>query len=349
MVYSSHISKPKIYGLFYRVCSCASLVVILFGLIFSLVSAGVLGLWVGLEINFLGAVCFIRGFYVEETERVIKYFIIQVVGSCFLLLGFLIIVFHRFPFLIELFLILGLTVKLGIFPFHFWIPGVISSLSWYACFTVSTIQKLVPLWFLSNLVLRVGIVNVIEILAIITSFAGCVGGLGILNYRALIGYSSLVHLGFLLITCLVESNLLWIYFLIYRLLNLGVMWSLWSISVYCYSDFILRGDISFYSGLWWVALYFISLAGIPPFRGVFLKVYFIVNCWDFIPLGCVLCIISSVVRIYFYLGVVIELIVYKGKGVWNERKRVVNLGKIKFVRVVINIVLRYPLFLICGA
>nr|AKE36662.1 NADH dehydrogenase subunit 2 [Meretrix lamarckii] len=342
--------SPKVYGLLYSICSLVALIVLVCGVVVSLISSGVLGVWVGMEVNFLGAVCFMSGVYVEESESVMKYFIIQVVGSCFLVLGLLMLVYGEFLLLVESFSMMSLAIKLGIFPFHFWVPGVMSSLSWFACFVVSVVQKVAPLWLLSNFCLGSGVVNVMEFLGVLTCLVGCVGGIGMLNYRALMGYSSLSHLGFLVILCLAEVSLFWSYLVVYGLLNLMLMSSLWSLSIYSYSDLLKEGDVSHYTELVWVSFYFLSLAGIPPFSGIFLKVYFLVSCWSFAPLGCVLCLMSSAVSVYFYLGVVIDMVVYWGKstgimfgGGYNK-----HVSLIGFMSAIVNIGIGYPLFLLCG-
>nr|YP_010121800.1 NADH dehydrogenase subunit 2 [Callista chinensis]QRE83920.1 NADH dehydrogenase subunit 2 [Callista chinensis]QWM94239.1 NADH dehydrogenase subunit 2 [Callista chinensis] len=350
MGYGNFISNPKIYSLFYSVCALAALVMAVSGVMFSLISAGVLGIWAGMEINFMGVICFMSGVYVEESESVMKYLIIQVIGSCFLLLGILTMVYWRFPLVSESFVIFGLMMKLGIFPFHFWVPGVMSSLSWAACFMVSVVQKVSPLWFLSNFMGDVSFCSLMEVLAVLTSVVGCLGGLGMLNYRVMLGYSSLVHLGFLVILCLSKLNLFWGYLGLYSILNCGLMWSLWSLNIYSYYNFIEEGGMSYYNELWWTSLYFFSLAGIPPFSGIFLKVFFLVNCWVFFPLGCVVCIASSAVSMYFYMSVIMEMVMYWGKSTmlmsnkWKKEK----VSILILVSIFVNLLFSYPLFLLCG-
>lgn len=71
-----------------------------------------------------------------------------------------------------------------------------------------------------------------------------------LNYRALIGYSSLVHLGFLVILSLTEVSFFIGYLVFYSLLNGGLMWRLWVLGVYSYSDFICEGRFIYYMEFW---------------------------------------------------------------------------------------------------
>lgn len=220
------------------VAALVRLIVMVSGIFISLVRVNVLGLWVGLEVNFLGAICFIAGDTVKESEGVIKYFIIQVVGSCFLLLGILTLV--NWGFLnFRIFIVLsGSLIKLGCFPFHFWVPTVISGLSWSGCFTLSVIQKIIPLWFLSRLMLSGWETFIIEVISCLSCVVGCLGGLGVLNYRVILAYSSFVHLGFILILTFVRVSSFWLYLIIYGLVNFFIIISLASLDVYSFIDLI---------------------------------------------------------------------------------------------------------------
>lgn len=67
----------------------------------------------------MAVLCFISGSSVEETEGVIKYYIVQILGSCFRIIGFLIMVNGVEIFLGRVFILLGILIKLGAFPFYF--------------------------------------------------------------------------------------------------------------------------------------------------------------------------------------------------------------------------------------
>lgn len=73
----------------------------------------------------------------SELEAVAKYFVVQVVGSIILLLGSLFrllyvgSVFVFYTSFVEVCCIVirfGLMIKMGLVPFHFWIPSVIGGL-----------------------------------------------------------------------------------------------------------------------------------------------------------------------------------------------------------------------------
>lgn len=334
---------------FSRISSFISLIITSLGVIISVTRLSVLGLWVGAEINFLGAVCFIRGVRVKERESVIKYFIVQVLGSCFIILGFLIIVNYSFVLIVKLIVLIGALIKLGVFPFHFWVPSVMSGLCWSSCFVVSVVQKFIPLWVVSNLLLRSNELRILEILSSITCVVGCLGGLGVLRYRVLLAYSSLVHLGFLLILSCIDSSSFLIYISFYFLLNACLIRSFWKLRVFSFIDTIKENKNNFVVEIWWTSLYFFSLSGLPPFSGCVLKVFFVLRSWNFIMVGCVLCILSSVISLYFYLRVVMRILIY-----WGKRSSVVFIKRLNSnyglgrVRAFVNVGIGLMVFLIVG-
>lgn len=331
----------------YSVSSLLSLRLAVSGIFISFVRMSMLGLWVGIELNFLGAICYIRGTSIDEGERRIKYFVVQVLGSCFLVIGFLISVNSFFRRIVLNIIILGVILKLGLFPFHFWVPAVISGLSWIGCFIVSTLQKAVPFWLLRNACLTPFKLGVIEILACVTRLVGCLGGLGVLSYRVLLGYSSLVNLGVITILCCINQFIF--YFIVYRLLNLFVMFSLYKIRVFSFIDLIKDSIKRRLDVIIWISLYFFSLAGLPPFSGSVLKVNFLLNCWNFFPLGCVVCVLSSAISLYFYTRVVLALFIFWGKR--SSKENIFNLIRFSWLRIlrfIVNIAVGLIFFLSQG-
>lgn len=283
---------------------------------------------------------------VIEGESVIKYFIIQVVGSCFLVVGVLMCVNWRFLSVRGAIIIAGLLTKLGCFPFHFWVPTVIRGLSWSGCFILSVVQKIIPLWLMCNISLRGKELMVVEIFGCCSCIVGCLGGLGVLNYRVLLGYSSLIHLGFIILICCVSLNSFWFYLFVYALLNFCLMRSLSILGLYHFIDLIKESELKTLDQIWWVRIYVLSLAGLPPFSGRIIKVYFLLVCWGLMPLGCVICVMASAVSLYYYLRVVINILIYWGKSLGTLVEP--TFSAIEGIRFLVNLVLGFLGFLFLG-
>lgn len=90
-------------------------------------------MWMGLEINLLSFVPMVISRRNEaETESVLKYFLVQAIGSGLILLGSFSIINYPNSMIrgvISLYVLLfSMIVKMGIVPFHYWLPHVMGGI-----------------------------------------------------------------------------------------------------------------------------------------------------------------------------------------------------------------------------
>lgn len=170
-----------------------------------------------------------------STERSIKYFLVQAFSSLLILLSILISIILEggvyLGFAVSSFtLIVALLIKLGAAPFHYWFPAVASGIGWVQNFFLITWQKFGPLVLLNYVF---GIPALIIILIGLRTFIGSVGGLNQRSLRKLIAYSSINHLGWLLVASYFGTKFMIIYFIIYTFTNLALVTTI-NISGYYY-------------------------------------------------------------------------------------------------------------------
>lgn len=106
-----------------------------------------MGVWLGLEVNLFRILPLILGGGSSgEAESCVKYFVVQVVGSGLMFFGALLGAGYWGYFVVRGCLVgevvlwvvvVGLLIKIGIAPFHFWLPRVMARLRWEACFGLS--------------------------------------------------------------------------------------------------------------------------------------------------------------------------------------------------------------------
>lgn len=273
---------------------------------------------------------------VLEGEGVMKYFLVQAVGASLLVMGGGLRiggVWDYSDLIVSFFLVFSVLLKIGIFPLCFWVPRVLGLISWFNCFIVMVWQKLGLIWFLRGLSFNINRLKLLEVLVVITSFVGGLGGLGVYHYRVLAAYSSLVHVGWIIIIRVVSSIAFLFYWILYFFIMGGfVLWfyyygiSSFSDFVYLKSSFIekLRGGV-----------YFFSLSGLPPFSGVFLKIIGIIILLNSFPFVLFFLIVCSALRLFYYRKVfaVLRLRNFINLGLWKET----------YLRSLIIIMLRFVL------
>nr|YP_010555865.1 NADH dehydrogenase subunit 2 [Marcia japonica]UYR95097.1 NADH dehydrogenase subunit 2 [Marcia japonica] len=334
-------------GMLVNLSMVSSLIFSVLGIFLSFFSVNLLGIWVGMELSFLSVICFSSGSSVEESESMMKYFIIQVLGSCVCGMGFLLCVNNLEAAINQMLILIGMFMKLGVFPFHFWVSPVVNRLSWSGCGVILILQKLVPLWVLSNYLFLFKDLSRVEFLCCFTSLVGCLGGLNVLNYRTLLGFSSIQNLGPMILLCCCQEYYLWVYVLAYMCISGFLIMSLWNLNVYSFIDLMKEKVSSQSDNLWWVCMYFFSLAGLPPFSGIIMKVSLLLGCWNSMPLGSGICVISSCVSLFFYLSVILAMVISWGKSLsFFFKKNNTNFSLLMTISFLVNMVSGFCFFLL---
>jgi len=269
--------------------------------------------WVGIEINILSFIPLIRSikdnYVFRVVECAVKYFIVQAMGSGFFLLRYLLIITsinNIFYIIYRVIIILRFLIKLGAAPFHVWFPVVIKGLCWFSCGILIILQKLIPLVIISCLI-NGACPSYILFFCVLGSIIGGLGGLNQINLRYLLAYSSIGHLGWILIGCLTSINILIIYYLVYIIISRSIILFIINLDI----NFIIIERIFIKNFIIYILFLFLlfSLGGIPPFLGFISKWLIIevlvVNKF-FIIGGFIL--LGSLLSIYYYLKILLNII-----------------------------------------
>nr|YP_009640801.1 NADH dehydrogenase subunit 2 [Gyrostigma rhinocerontis]QCU81300.1 NADH dehydrogenase subunit 2 [Gyrostigma rhinocerontis] len=259
-----------------------------------------LGAWMGLEINLLSFIPLMSDNKLMSTEASLKYFLTQAMASAVLLFA-LTSMYMSFMnnsfFFLKTIIFFSLLMKSGSAPFHFWYPVVMEGLSWMNALILMTWQKIAPLMLISYITLKPLMIMTI----VLSSMIGALGGLNQTSLRKLMAYSSINHLGWMLIA-IYSSNLLWMnYFLFYCFLcfTLVLMFNEFKISHVnqLFNSFFDSKIMKFI-----VFLNLLSLGGLPPFLGFFPKWMVIQSLSANLQLSLLtFMVMMTLITLYFYL------------------------------------------------
>nr|YP_009258355.1 NADH dehydrogenase subunit 2 [Conus capitaneus]ANH79452.1 NADH dehydrogenase subunit 2 [Conus capitaneus] len=286
-----------------------------FGTLLSLSSVHWLGVWAGLEMNLIGFLpMLIYQKKVSESESAVKYFIIQALGSALLIFGSLLGFSTSFSWdmisesvegtLGLCVLASGLSVKLGVFPFHYWVPSVMAGLSWVSCMLLATWQKLAPLFLLLSLCELGEMKELVVLFCVMSGGSAIIGGAGGLNQtqiRALLAYSSIGHLGWMIFAMLHSEWCMKLYLFVYLSITLFLFVCLWLKDSGAMKNV---SSLKYYSAYQLVVmLLLLSLSGLPPLLG-FISKWLVVYVGSKGALSFVLflLILGSLMSLFYYLS-----------------------------------------------
>ncbi|MBK2125627.1 NADH-quinone oxidoreductase subunit NuoN [Fangia hongkongensis] len=310
----------------------------------TLVSAhSLLTIYIGLELLSLPlyALLAIRRGFAIGAEAAIKYFILGAITSGILLYGMSFIygitgslnlsdigtylatpdAAHLNIVLVAMVLMIATaTFKLGAVPFHMWVPDVYEGSPNAVTAYLGSVPKLAAFAMLVN-ILMIGMpaqafawTKVLTVLAVLSIFFGNLLALAQTNMKRLLGYSTVSHVGFVLLALMLSPHSLAVstalyYIIVYVLMATASFGVLIVLSV--------KGNdvenLSDFAGLNrrnpWVAFLILinmfSMAGVPPFSGFVAKLFVIMGLVDhqhYVLAGYAL--VMSVIAAYYYLRVV---------------------------------------------
>ena len=272
----------------------------------------------------------------RSSEAAVKYFLIGAFSSGFLLYGMTLIYgltkttnligianwysTHDFSALLNLgviFVLVGFGFKIAIVPFHMWVPDVYEGAPTPITAFLAGVSKAIGVMVL----LRVFLHNlpspepVIAILCAITMTIGNLMAIPQKNIKRLLAYSSIGHIGYIMIGFVVGNKIGTHAILIYLLSYLFMVIGSFAVVIAVYNK-TKSDEIEDYAGLsetspvfaYLLLFFFLSLVGIPPTAGFVAKFYIFAGAIqnDYLWLAIV-GILNSVISLYYYFRVVHQM------------------------------------------
>nr|YP_010257614.1 NADH dehydrogenase subunit 2 [Jaydia carinatus]QKV48958.1 NADH dehydrogenase subunit 2 [Jaydia carinatus]QVY58572.1 NADH dehydrogenase subunit 2 [Jaydia carinatus] len=264
--------------------------------------------WVGLELNTLAILPLMtRQPHPRAVEATTKYFLIQAAAAATLLFAATTNAWitgqwdiqqmaHPLPTAIAT---IALAMKVGLAPTHFWLPEVLQGLDLTTGLILSTWQKLAPF----ALLLQMPHHNptLLVILGLSSTLIGGWGGLNQTQLRKILAYSSIAHLGWMILVLQFSPALTFLTLILYITMT--------------FSTFIVfkmnkSVNINSLATSWAktpaltaiVPLILLSLGGLPPLSG-FMPKWLILQelTTQGLALTATIAALSALLSLYFYL------------------------------------------------
>jgi len=315
-----------------------------FGGLVLTVAAHFVSFFLGLELLGL-SLCSLIGYLRTRRhplEAAVKYLLLSIAASAVLLFGMALLYFESGTMTFRgvgaivkqaqavpglwlggfVLVLVGVAFKLGLAPFHMWIPDVYQGAPAPITAYIATVSKGALVALLLRLATDVGalelppLVHLFSLLAVASMVTGNVLALLQQNVKRLLAYSSIAHFGYLLVALLAggpaAAEAVTFYVIVYCVMTLGAFGV---VTVYS-SEGGDKDRVEDYQGLFWtrpwlaamLALSLLSLAGIPVTAGFIGKFYAIAAGVDAGLWWLVLALIgNSVVSLYYYLRLIVTL------------------------------------------
>nr|UFQ90564.1 NADH dehydrogenase subunit 2 [Lepidodactylus pantai] len=265
--------------------------------------------WVGLELNTLSILPLImKSTHPRATEAATKYFLIQAMAAALILFSSTLAAWttgqwhisHTPAPTVTATLTLAIMMKLGLAPTHAWYPEVLQGSTMTTALLMATWQKLAPLTLLYMMNPHLP-PTIMLLLGASSALIGGWGGLIQTQTRKIMAFSSIAHMGWLVIALNINSALATMALAIYIIATTAMFTSLNTTTTKTLTDV----------GTMWTqspllatltALTLMSLGGLPPMTG-FTPKWLILSelCSMKLILLSTVMALASLPSLYFYI------------------------------------------------
>nr|YP_003457019.1 NADH dehydrogenase subunit 2 [Haplophryne mollis]BAI77340.1 NADH dehydrogenase subunit 2 [Haplophryne mollis] len=264
--------------------------------------------WMGIEMNTLAILPLMAQFHHPRAiEATTKYFLAQATAAAVLLFATATNAWltgqwniqqtsHPIP---TTMIIIALALKMGLAPLHSWLPEVLQGLDLTTGLILSTWQKLAP--FALMLQLPNTNTSILVFLGLTSTLVGGWGGLNQTQLRKILAYSSIAHLGWMMLALPFYPNLTLLALLTYITMTSATF----LVFKYMNSTTINTLTISWTNAPTLTAItpvILLSLAGLPPLTGFLPKLMILSELTkQGLGLTATLAAFSALLSLYFYL------------------------------------------------
>nr|APH07970.1 NADH dehydrogenase subunit 2 [Tamias umbrinus] len=200
------------------------------GTLITLFSTHWLLIWMGLEMSMLAIIpILINKANPRSTEAASKYFLIQATASMILMMGSIINFMSTGQWTLtssynstsSLMFTIALSMKMGLAPFHLWVPEVTQGIPIMSGLILLTWQKIAPISIMIQISPSINS-TLIMMMAILSIMLGGWGGLNQIQLRKIMAYSSIAHMGWMMAIITFNPNLTMLNLIIYILLTFNM-------------------------------------------------------------------------------------------------------------------------------
>nr|YP_003162799.1 NADH dehydrogenase subunit 2 [Sinocyclocheilus altishoulderus]ACQ73867.1 NADH dehydrogenase subunit 2 [Sinocyclocheilus altishoulderus] len=265
--------------------------------------------WMGLEINTLAITPLMaQHHHPRAVEATTKYFLTQATAAAMILFasttnawmtGEWNINDLSNPIASTMFMA-ALALKIGLAPMHFWMPEVLQGLDLLTGLILSTWQKLAPFALIIQTAQTID-PSLLTLLGITSTLVGGWGGLNQTQLRKILAYSSIAHMGWMIIVIQYAPQL--------TLIALGT-YIIMTSAAFLTLKMLLTTKINTLTTAWskspilasTTALTLLSLGGLPPLTG-FMPKWLILQelTKQDLPIVATTMALAALISLYFYL------------------------------------------------
>nr|WNH22935.1 NADH dehydrogenase subunit 2 [Scophthalmus aquosus] len=283
---------------------------LIFGTTLTLSSSHWLLAWVGLEINTIAILPLLtKQPHPRAVEAAMKYFMIQLTASGTLLFACILnawltgewAISQEFLTVPGIIAVIALALKVGLAPLHAWLPEILQGLTLTIGMLLVTWQKIAPIALLYQM--NLDSPKLFTALALMSTIMGAWGALNQTQLRKILAYSSIAHLGWVVLIMQYSAPLAILTLAVYFILTIPTFlifnWKK-ALSI----NTLAASSIKTPTLILLIPLVLLSLGGLPPLTGFMPKLLTLAELVkQNLPMLATIIALTALLSLFFYFRV----------------------------------------------
>nr|UAM91047.1 NADH dehydrogenase subunit 2 [Euura bridgmanii] len=251
--------------------------ILIFSTIMVINSNSWINAWMGMEINLLSFIpLMLMNKQKKMSNSTMLYFIVQSMASSLILLTTMLMKIEMNLIKVNMLFPMiqfSLLMKLGAAPLHWWVPKIFINLNWKIGFSFLTWQKIAPIILLNTSINNNMLIYMMTLMSILT---GAIMGMNQTMIKLIMIYSSINHMGWMLMALMLNMYLMIMYFIMYSMMNLMICLLMNNMNLNHLNEIFKNNNQNLLFKMMTLSM-FLSLAGMPPFLGFIPKMIMLIT------------------------------------------------------------------------
>nr|YP_010990552.1 NADH dehydrogenase subunit 2 [Aplos simplex]WOW98866.1 NADH dehydrogenase subunit 2 [Aplos simplex] len=254
--------------------------------------------WMSMEINLISFMPIMTKSK-KMKDQPMKYFIIQSAASSLMIMTVMLYSIIENPLDESIMMMTSLIMKMGLMPFHLWLPSTMQGLTWENCFIISTLQKISPVIFTSQTISM----NTMKTPMIMSLIMSPISAIKQLSLKKIMAYSSISNTPWMIMSIKMSKFMFMMFMTIYSITTMMLMKKMKKMNILFYNQMKPSSTKS----KMMITSTMLSMSGMPPLTGFFPKWMMLQNMASSSMMLSISMIMSSMLSTFIYLKMSVNM------------------------------------------
>nr|YP_009706662.1 NADH dehydrogenase subunit 2 [Aphaena amabilis]QEP09162.1 NADH dehydrogenase subunit 2 [Aphaena amabilis] len=268
--------------------------------------------WMSMELNLISFLPLLKKSN-KMNEQLMKYLIIQSTSSSMMMISLIINSIINNPINESILMMTGMLMKLGMMPFHLWLPGMMQMMSWNMCMMMTTVQKIIP----TVMIVQLSSTKLMMIPMMLSMLVSPISGMKQTSLKKMMAYSSITNSPMMILSMKISKQQFMMMLTMYFMINVMMMNTMKKNNINFSNQLNTQTNMTKIS----LMISSLSMSGMPPMTGFMIKWMIMKSTIEFSMMMPIMILMSSILSTFMYLNMMLPTMTKSSKFKLKTKKK----------------------------